>query len=176
MGRARSTTPQRPRSSTSQRSEFSCLAPRAGSTTTGDHDQAQAAAGGILNVTPDTRAATVLHTADEVPEHLREPFISCSAGYRVNLTWSQCLLSLFRWHNQTLNIWTHLPFTIVCVILCLRLSSHVDVLSNVLSNVLSTCCRRDRRTLHGQRRAWRLRIAEMRSKREFLCGHLVSMQ
>ena len=126
MGRARSTTPQRPRSSTSQRSEFSCLAPRAGSTTTGDHDQAQAAAGGILNVTPDTRAATVLHTADEVPEHLREPFIS--AGYRVNLTWSQCLLSLFRWHNQTLNIWTHLPFTIVCVILCLRLSSHVDVL------------------------------------------------
>ena len=30
-------------------------------------------------------------------------------GYRINyLTWRQILGSLFQWHNETINIWTHL--------------------------------------------------------------------
>eukprot|EP01112_Ceratiomyxa_fruticulosa_P000955 TRINITY_DN108_c0_g2_i2.p1 TRINITY_DN108_c0_g2~~TRINITY_DN108_c0_g2_i2.p1 ORF type:complete len:345 (-),score=22.82 TRINITY_DN108_c0_g2_i2:133-1167(-) len=28
-------------------------------------------------------------------------------GYRANLSWSMCLISIFRRHNESLNIWTH---------------------------------------------------------------------
>ena len=29
-------------------------------------------------------------------------------GYRLGLDYKQCLLSIFRLHNETINIWTHL--------------------------------------------------------------------
>jgi channel protein (hemolysin III family) len=29
-------------------------------------------------------------------------------GYRVNLSWGEVLASLFKWHNETMNVWTHL--------------------------------------------------------------------
>eukprot|EP01087_Luapelamoeba_hula_P007103 TRINITY_DN1723_c0_g1_i1.p1 TRINITY_DN1723_c0_g1~~TRINITY_DN1723_c0_g1_i1.p1 ORF type:complete len:367 (-),score=27.73 TRINITY_DN1723_c0_g1_i1:8-1108(-) len=44
---------------------------------------------------------------DEVPEWMRgNPFIV--GGYRVKPTWNMILRSLFRNHNETCNIWTHL--------------------------------------------------------------------
>ena len=29
-------------------------------------------------------------------------------GYRIRLSWQQIFLSLFKWHNETMNVWTHL--------------------------------------------------------------------
>ena len=29
-------------------------------------------------------------------------------GYRINYTFQETLRSLFTWHNETINIWTHL--------------------------------------------------------------------
>jgi hypothetical protein len=44
------------------------------------------------------------------------------SGYRINyMTWKQIICSLFEWHNETLNIWTHLigflSFTILLLVL-----------------------------------------------------------
>lgn len=39
-------------------------------------------------------------------------------GYRINYsTWRQILMSLFEWHNETINIWTHLVGFIVFFII-----------------------------------------------------------
>ena len=42
----------------------------------------------------------------EVPDHHKE--ISISGGYRQRLEYKDCLWSIFRLHNETVNIWTHL--------------------------------------------------------------------
>lgn len=42
----------------------------------------------------------------ETKEFLRVPFITY--GYRVNYNFTACTLSLFEFHNETVNIWTHL--------------------------------------------------------------------
>jgi len=45
--------------------------------------------------------------AQETPDYLRDVFIH--HGYRSNFAhWKLCLKSVFMWHNETLNIWTHL--------------------------------------------------------------------
>lgn len=47
-----------------------------------------------------------LHVYDEVPKHLQtNSFIL--TGYRYDLSCSECATSLFFFHNETLNIWTH---------------------------------------------------------------------
>lgn len=44
---------------------------------------------------------------EEAPEYLKSnPYIH--TGYRSDQTWKQCLLSVLQFHNETLNIWTHL--------------------------------------------------------------------
>jgi len=42
----------------------------------------------------------------EVPDHHKE--ISIFGGYRQRLEYKDCLWSIFRLHNETVNIWTHL--------------------------------------------------------------------
>ncbi|CAK4662073.1 hypothetical protein LEN26_016163 [Aphanomyces euteiches] len=39
-------------------------------------------------------------------------------GYRVHHTWTDCVLSLFEFHNETLNVWTHLVGAILFLGLC----------------------------------------------------------
>uniref|UniRef100_A0A3Q3XGQ1 Uncharacterized protein n=1 Tax=Mola mola TaxID=94237 RepID=A0A3Q3XGQ1_MOLML len=47
-----------------------------------------------------------LQQIKEVPRMLNEHFI-CT-GYRpINQNWRYYFLSVFHWHNETLNIWTH---------------------------------------------------------------------
>ena len=49
----------------------------------------------------------VTFTVDQVPDEYREPFIL--TGYRrPRSSFRYCIASTFRWHNETLNIWTHL--------------------------------------------------------------------
>jgi len=44
---------------------------------------------------------------DEAPSYQRSnPYIH--TGYRANQTWAQCCRSVLQFHNETLNIWTHL--------------------------------------------------------------------
>lgn len=44
--------------------------------------------------------------------------IFIKTGYRINYsTWRQILMSLFEWHNETINIWTHLVGFIVFFII-----------------------------------------------------------
>ncbi|XP_069559184.1 membrane progestin receptor beta [Brachyistius frenatus] len=46
-------------------------------------------------------------SASQVPSLFREPYIL--SGYRpVRQDWRCYLLSLFQWHNESLNVWTHL--------------------------------------------------------------------
>lgn len=60
-----------------------------------------------------------LRKIDEVPDYLKfNPYIH--TGYRAPPhTWSQCLRSVLQFHNETLNIWTHLLGFIAFVILLL---------------------------------------------------------
>lgn len=46
-----------------------------------------------------------LCAAHHVPEVMRGMHIM--KGYRFNYTWQMCLKSVFRAHNETLNVWTH---------------------------------------------------------------------
>lgn len=48
----------------------------------------------------------VLHRKDQVQEWRRVPFIEGS--YRLDFSFQDAFLSLWYWHNETLNIWTHL--------------------------------------------------------------------
>ena len=42
----------------------------------------------------------------DIPKELRQPFILTS--YRANQDLAECFMSLFRLHNETLNVWLHL--------------------------------------------------------------------
>lgn len=55
--------------------------------------------------------------AEEVPQHLRVPFIK--HGYRpLGQPWRYYLQSMFHLHNETLNVWTHLIGCVVIVYEC----------------------------------------------------------
>nr|XP_040570507.1 progestin and adipoQ receptor family member 3-like [Lepeophtheirus salmonis] len=57
----------------------------------------------VIRLIPSYR----LYKIDEVEEYNRSnPYIR--TGYRGNLDWTDCLKSIFAFHNETLNIWTHL--------------------------------------------------------------------
>lgn len=58
-------------------------------------------------------------TSDECEfARMREPYLT--TGYRVGYDARACLASVFEWHNETLNIWTHLLGFFACVVLLLR--------------------------------------------------------
>lgn len=46
-----------------------------------------------------------LHSAHHTPDFMRSLFIE--KGYRVNYSWKMCIKSIFRAHNETINVWTH---------------------------------------------------------------------
>lgn len=72
-------------------------------------------------------------TASQVPSLFREPYIL--SGYRpVQQDWRCYLLSLFRKHNETLNVWTHL---LAGPVLLLRWWANVDTLGCTLDDVTS---------------------------------------
>jgi hypothetical protein len=47
-----------------------------------------------------------LASRDEAPEWLNTPR-HIHAGYRVSYSAARCVASAFEWHNDTLNIWSH---------------------------------------------------------------------
>ena len=52
------------------------------------------------------------------PEYVFNKYIL--TGYRINYdSWPAILKSIFQWHNETMNIWTHLVGFIVYVIILL---------------------------------------------------------
>lgn len=54
------------------------------------------------------RARPYIGSIEDVPEEDQwNTFLR--TGYRINYTtWKQIIMSLFEWHNETINIWTHL--------------------------------------------------------------------
>ncbi|XP_069559473.1 progestin and adipoQ receptor family member VII, a isoform X1 [Brachyistius frenatus] len=61
----------------------------------------------------------------EVPCYFRERYV-CT-GYRpLNQTWRYYFLSLFQWHNETVNIWSHLLACFVFLVKLRQLSETVD--------------------------------------------------
>jgi hypothetical protein len=40
------------------------------------------------------------------------------SGYRLEMSWRESFISLFQWHNETINVWTHLMggFLFLCTI------------------------------------------------------------
>jgi len=51
-------------------------------------------------------------------------------GYRVNFTAKLCFHSLFRWHNETCNIWTHVIGTLLfCYLIFHTIQIHTDSVS-----------------------------------------------
>ncbi|EFA77756.1 hypothetical protein PPL_09254 [Heterostelium album PN500] len=65
-----------------------------------------------------------LSNYEEIPPYLQgNEFIQ--TGYRVNFSYRLCFLSIFRLHNETLNIWTHLLATILFFILMIVTSTSI---------------------------------------------------
>uniref|UniRef100_A0A3Q3XGT8 Uncharacterized protein n=1 Tax=Mola mola TaxID=94237 RepID=A0A3Q3XGT8_MOLML len=77
----------------------------------------------MLNEAAPSIPGTVRDT--EVPHYFRQHFI-CT-GYRpINQNWRYYFLSVFHWHNETLNIWTHLLAFLVFLFKLLQLAVVVD--------------------------------------------------
>ena len=61
-------------------------------------------------------------------------------GYRQGLDYKQCLLSIFRLHNETINIWTHLLgflfFSVLIVKDSLLTQEHIRDVSDYITTML----------------------------------------
>ena len=61
-------------------------------------------------------------------------------GYRPGLNYKQCLLSIFRLHNETINIWTHLLgflfFSVLIVKDSLWTQEHIRDVSDYIITML----------------------------------------
>jgi len=62
--------------------------------------------GKVPNTTPNAMHKCLVKFGDIPPYMASNPFV-CS-GYRMNYTFWETFWSIFGWHNETLNIWTHL--------------------------------------------------------------------
>jgi len=64
--------------------------------------------------------APVSYSTDEhhIPEYMKYHFVH--NGYRMNMTFLQSFTSLFKIHNETLNIWTALLSFVVFFVICMR--------------------------------------------------------
>ena len=74
--------------------------------------------GGLLGLLPKNDKPHVGVIDEIAPENIWNKYIV--TGYRINfVTWRQIIRSLFLWHNETMNIWTHLVgFFVYTVVLC----------------------------------------------------------
>jgi len=74
----------------------------------------------------------------EVPDHHKE--ISISGGYRQRLEYKDCLWSIFKIHNETVNIWTHLLGFLIFFSLMLRDAlwdqEHIRDVTDLAANLL----------------------------------------
>ena len=74
--------------------------------------------GSLLGIVPKSDKPHI-GVADEIhPDSVWNKYIL--TGYRINfVTWRQIFGSLFQWHNETINIWTHLVgFVTFLLVLC----------------------------------------------------------
>lgn len=83
------------------------------------------------------RVCDIHHTPDSLIDN--EHIVS---GYRVNFNSFVCLLkSMFSWHNETINVWSHLLGTILIIMLVIyssiQIQSHRQEILNNLSNFRS---------------------------------------
>lgn len=74
--------------------------------------------GSLLGIVPDNDKPHVGVIDELEPEHIFNKYIM--TGYRINfVTWRQIIRSLFMWHNETINIWTHMVgFFVYVIVLC----------------------------------------------------------
>ena len=84
----------------------------------------------------------------EVPDHHKE--ISISDGYRQRLEYKDCLWSIFKIHNETVNIWTHLLGFLIFFSLMLRDAlwdqEHIRDVTDLAANLLQLITYQVRRT------------------------------
>lgn len=65
--------------------------------------------------TPLLRKKKFIGTYLDYDENLRtSPYTT--TGYRINYNLKDCAISLFQWHNETTNIWSHLFGSILFLI------------------------------------------------------------
>ena len=84
----------------------------------------------------------------EVPDHHKE--ISISGGYRQRLEYKDCLWSIFKIHNETVNIWTHLLGFLIFFSLMLRDAlwdqEHIRDVTDLAASLLQLITYQVRRT------------------------------
>ena len=84
----------------------------------------------------------------EVPDHHKE--ISISGGYRQRLEYKDCLWSIFKIHNETVNIWTHLLGFLIFFSLMLRDAlwdqEHIRDVTDLAANLLQLITYQVRKT------------------------------
>ncbi|XP_016476777.2 heptahelical transmembrane protein 1 [Nicotiana tabacum] len=69
---------------------------------------------------------------DELPEYMKDNEYILNY-YRANWPLKEAFFSIFRWHNETLNVWTHLIGFILFMVLTIANAEHVSQLADFMT-------------------------------------------
>ncbi|XP_019266615.1 PREDICTED: heptahelical transmembrane protein 1-like isoform X2 [Nicotiana attenuata] len=69
---------------------------------------------------------------DELPEYMKDNEYILNY-YRANWPLKEAFFSIFRWHNETLNVWTHLIGFILFMVLTIANAEHISQLADFMT-------------------------------------------
>uniref|UniRef100_A0A0V0H995 Putative ovule protein n=1 Tax=Solanum chacoense TaxID=4108 RepID=A0A0V0H995_SOLCH len=84
------------------------------------------------NIERNKREKYPLISYQELPEYMKDNEFILNY-YRANWPLKQAFFSIFSWHNETLNVWTHLIGFILFVVLTVANAEHLSQIADFMT-------------------------------------------